>query len=268
LTDSFSLVKNRGKLKKKTQKIAAENLKLPKEKFKSMGLIQGKSNIHEILGNAIKDECDIIVTCKKHMLTIHTVFGDECDIESELCIPAIANRIEWLKVLDTKPSPSCHVLIKLGPLHIGFLSHFVGPWERGFKLSTPSKMFQLEQRKYRRLQIPSGQPIDVFLRVPDVEKVIERRKLLDISAGGLSFVVSEDELNRYVPKLNIPSIELAIRGMDIKAKGAVANVTDYKDRLRGRGTKVGIEFFDLDEGSFTLITSFVAEQLLQYSKHL
>ncbi len=138
---------------------------------------------------------------------------------------------------------ACLVLVFApGMQALGFVARVESAREGVLRMPLPEKAFQLQRRREARIEIPAGYDLAVKLPSPEARGKWVRRRLLDLSPRGFSFlVVSREDLERYATGRFLRQLLLEVHGRMIAFDAQVRNQV----KLPGGGTKIGASFLRL-----------------------
>jgi len=87
--------------------------------------------------------------------------------------------------------------------------------EKGLTFESPKELFQLQRRVHARFEVPSGYDLKLGVPnpVPPKEKIF--RELVDISAGGLSFLVPESHIEGWIEGTVLEHVTLSIQNQKL-----------------------------------------------------
>jgi c-di-GMP-binding flagellar brake protein YcgR len=150
---------------------------------------------------------------------------------------------------DFQEIERCLVLLfSKGQQALGFTGRLVPQADAdSIAVTTPRKILKIQRRSEVRLEIPAGYNISV-----PIFQI--RRRVLDLSAQGLAFLVgSADEVSRFIPGTLLRRVPLKVHGRTITFDAEVRNSIPYRS-----GTeqfKVGVRFLRLKPEDAEFITA-------------
>jgi hypothetical protein len=132
-------------------------------------------------------------------------------------------------------------------------------------LSMPEMIAQVDRRKFMRLPVDDG--IDCSIKFFKQSHLQQRniqsfdRKCFDVSAGGLSFIVSKAEEKFFKSGDFILGLELKIDGIVNTMSAQVVNILDIepneRNKLIYKGSKICLRFTQIDQKAQKFIQDFV-----------
>jgi len=132
-------------------------------------------------------------------------------------------------------------------------------------VSVPSEYAQLERRKYLRYQL-ENENIDCFISLFENGSLRKlKKRAFDISAGGVSFIVSKMEAKFFNPGSKLENFVFQIESKFIKTTAKVMNIVYLEpnmssDLLYG-GWKVSISFISNEIEFIKLVDDYVFSKI-------
>lgn len=170
------------------------------------------------------------------------------------------------------PTPDCYFSVSLATANIFFKALFDGVDGEGLRFFAPTNVYKVQRRKDFRMPIPDGYAVIAEFNDPIFEERRLKKKIMDVSAGGLAFIVEEDEAPMFTIGMMIPNIEFKIKSRKIVATGEVRHMRTIapqgtatagaKSRLKG--VKVGVQFKHIAERDIQFIAAYVFEESRKY----
>jgi hypothetical protein len=142
----------------------------------------------------------------------------------------------------------CFFSVSLQRANIFFKARFIGCDQAGLQFKLPSKVFKVQRRKDLRFPIPDGLALKVDFADPLSPTVRSQRKVIDISASGLAFVIGEDEMPLFPAGLSLSDFTFTVRGRKISVTAEIRHVRKLADGGRLKGAAVGVLFKDIRAG--------------------
>jgi c-di-GMP-binding flagellar brake protein YcgR len=93
---------------------------------------------------------------------------------------------------------------------------------------------------------------------------VASRKVLDISAGGMAFVIAEEDTPLFPVGLTLEQFTFTIKNKKYVTRAEVSNVRKIRTEGRLQGYAVGVRFKDLRPGETQHIASFVFDESRKY----
>ncbi|HTL11629.1 MAG TPA: PilZ domain-containing protein [Bdellovibrionota bacterium] len=154
--------------------------------------------------------------------------------------------------------------VSLPAANIFFKAKFSGIDSAGMRFVTPEKIFKVQRRKDFRFTIPDGYVLKIDFVDPLLTDKRMTQKVLDISAGGLSFVVRPDEAPLFPPGAVLNELTLRLRGKEVVCQAEVRHIRELPPNSRIQGVKVGIQFHAMPAGDTQVIASYVFEETRRF----
>jgi hypothetical protein len=169
--------------------------------------------------------------------------------------------IDELKKLGEK---ECFFSISLLRANVFFKAQFLGVDHAGLQFKLPGKVFKVQRRKDLRLPIPDSFTIKVDFNDPLTPDTRTTKKVLDISASGLAFVIDADEVPMYPTGLVLKDLTFTVRNKTIKTGAEIRHSRALRPDGRHKGHAVGVLFKDIRPGESQHIAGFVFEESRKY----
>ncbi len=150
---------------------------------------------------------------------------------------------EFDSSLRAKKTEHCLFSISLSRASIFFKAKYLSHDQDGLLFEFPELVYKVQRRKDMRVPLKH---LNMAGRIQGVG-----RKLLDISAGGLSFQVQEEESDSFRSGVALDSIEFVLAGRTIKVAGVVRHT------VKGR---VGAQFVALRPADQQYISGYVFQE--------
>ena len=158
----------------------------------------------------------------------------------------------------------CFFSVSLTGANIFFKANFKGYNETSLIFSLPEKVFKVQRRQNMRFPIPDGYLIKVEFVDPLYSSEKQTRKIYDISATGMSFVVDSMEDVIYQVGLAIKAMTFTVKNRSITVDGEVRHSAALPPSSRMKGIKVGVEFKGIRPGDSQHIAVYVFDEGRKY----
>jgi c-di-GMP-binding flagellar brake protein YcgR len=136
----------------------------------------------------------------------------------------LLRRPESLSARGASGRPCFVLIFARGLQALGFTAPVSSAREGVLRFALPAKAFQLQRRKDVRVEIPKGYDLAVKLHSAEARGKRIRRRLLDISAHGFSFLVtSAEEAARFAAGKFIRQVILEVHGRQIVFDAQIRN---------------------------------------------
>lgn len=127
----------------------------------------------------------------------------------------------------------------------------------------PSEYVQLERRKYLRYQI-KNENVECFINVNDSGRKI-KKNIFDISAGGISFIVTREEAKFFSPGVKVDELVFKVENDYFQLKTKVVSLNfvepNESNKLLYPGWKVGISFIENSDDLIKRVNGFVFSKI-------
>ena len=136
--------------------------------------------------------------------------------------------------------------VSLPRANIFFSALFRDITDIGIRFNKPAQVFKVQRRKDFRLPIPAGYVVRVEFDDPVQFPLRANKKIVDLSAGGLSFLIDEDDLGAYPKGTILQNMTFRIRGKDIQTRAEIRHTRPVEStRSQEKLAKVGVQFVQL-----------------------
>lgn len=197
---------------------------------------------------------------QKHVInTMLSVYHEQervlyASIPSDIDPDGFRQELEKLGSLD------CFFSVLLSRANIFFKAKLLGHDAGGFRFAAPEAIFKVQRRKDLRLFVPFGRVMRIEMSDPTYPDQKLSKKVFDISAGGLSFVVSEAETPLFPAGALIKSMFFSIGSRRIICDGEVRHIRQQPSDSAQPGYKVGVLFSRIGQGDQGWIAAYVFEE--------
>ncbi len=162
------------------------------------------------------------------------------------------------------PSQSCLFSVALSRANFFFKSDFVAAAPTGLQFKVPEKLFKVQRRKFLRHRIPEGYIMRVDFRDPHPPYGKVSMKVYDLTAEGLSFIVTDFSATSYHHGMLLQELAMTIKKKRIFSVGEVMNSRVLPRESREKGLRVGIRFAKMKDEDTRLISEYVDEEIQKY----
>jgi hypothetical protein len=197
---------------------------------------------------------------QKHVVSTQMSVYQEQERVLYASIPSDVDPDGFRKQLDALGSHDCFFSVSLARANIFFKAKLLGHDAGGFRFSAPDLVYKVQRRKDARLFVPFGRVIRVEMSDPTFPDQKLSKKIFDISAGGLSFVVSDSEAPLFPAGVRLKSMFFSIGSRKIIADGEVRHIRPQPPDSANPGHKVGVLFTRIGQGDQQWISAFVFEE--------
>ena len=197
---------------------------------------------------------------QKHVINTQLSVLHEDEKILYVSIPAETDPAAFMAQLETLGSHDCFFSVSLTRANIFFKSKCLGFDDGGFRFQAPTALFKVQRRKDMRLLIPFGRTIRVEMPDPTFPDQKLSKKIFDISAGGLSFIVTDNETPLFHAGAMLKNMFFSIGSRKITVDGEVRHIRAQAADSANPGHKVGVLFTRISPGDAQWIAAFVFEE--------
>jgi hypothetical protein len=158
----------------------------------------------------------------------------------------------------------CFFSISLPSANLFFKTAFRDQALKELKFTIPKIAYKVQRRANVRFSIPEGHLLWVEFQDPLFPEKTLKKKVIDISAGGLAFSISQEEHGMYVPGFILRNMKFTVRGKLIVTEAEVRHKQDIDVTSLDRHKKVGILFKNLPAASTSLVATYVFDESRKY----
>jgi hypothetical protein len=216
----------------------------------------------KLLKEGFRSLAPVMIWGKEQKLVINTMLSvyHEPERIMYVSIPADIDPDAFRKELEKLGSLDCFFSVSLSRANIFFKAKLLGHDAGGFKFAAPEAIFKVQRRKDMRLFVPFGRVIRVEMSDPTFPDQKLSKKIFDISAGGLSFIASENEAPLFPAGAMLKSMFFSIGSRKIICDGEVRHVRQQPSDSAQPGYKVGVLFTRIGQGDQGWIAAYVFEE--------
>ncbi len=158
----------------------------------------------------------------------------------------------------------CIFNVSLPYAQIFFKTSFAGHDSAGLRFHIPQTVYKIQRRKNARFKIPDQYVLKVEFKDPLFPEISQKKKVIDISAGGLAFLTAGKDLTVYQPGMLISELTLKIYQKRIISAAEVRHAKFLPNQPDDKNVKVGVLYVGLKSTDENLIASYVMDET---SKH-
>jgi c-di-GMP-binding flagellar brake protein YcgR len=153
--------------------------------------------------------------------------------------------------------------------NIFFKARYLGAEKSALKFQMPEKIFKVQRRKEIRYAIRQDYSLKIEFADPLFPDTVITKKVLDISAGGLSFLIPPEEQPVFQQGLILRNMSFVVNRRTIKLEAEIRHCSVYRLRPNKDLVKVGLQFKNIRPGDAQHIANFVFEECRKlYSRFL
>ncbi len=162
----------------------------------------------------------------------------------------------------------CFFNLSLVRANLFFKSTLTSFVPEGIHFVKPEKIFKVQRRSYFRLPISDRISLKIKFEDPIFPESHMSKDVLDMSAGGLSFLVSDQEEALFEPGLILKKLEFDLNEKKIKCEGEVRYFKVFPINSRTPGVKIGIKFHHMKPEDSQIIATFVFKESRKFFSRL
>ncbi len=193
-------------------------------------------------------------------LRTHLQVYDAVDGVLFFTTPAHFDSTAFSSEITQQDNSNCLFSLSLSRANVFFKSAYLGVDPGGLKFKAPTALFKIQRRKDLRHIIPETVSLRANFIDPTFPSKRMTKKVLDISAGGLSLLIQPSDEPLFQNNLILADLHVQVNGRLIKAKAEVRHSRPQPSGTLNPGTKVGIQFYDLRPTDADWIAAFVFEE--------
>jgi hypothetical protein len=158
----------------------------------------------------------------------------------------------------------CFFSVSLYRANIFFRAAFVALDTAGLLFKFPTKVFKVQRRNDVRLPLLDFLAVKVHFKDPLFHEKESIRRVLDISAGGMAFLINEEDVPLYPVGLILESFLFRVANRSFKIRAEISNCRKMRDEKHKGAFAVGVKFLDLRPGDTQHIAGWVFEESRKY----
>lgn len=206
---------------------------------------------------------------QKHVLQTHLSRYSPKDKHLYAWIPPGFDVPKFNDEMADLGAKECFFSVSLSRANIFFKTLFLGFDDGGLRFALPEKLFKVQRRKDLRYSIPDGYVMKVQFEDPLFPGQVVTHKVIDLSAGGLAFLVTDNEAPVFTQGLLLKNLAFTLQARRIIADAEVRHLRPFDDGARHVGVKVGALFNSIKESDKQAVASYVFEETRKfYSKFI
>lgn len=244
------------------------------EASRNFDKIQSQKETIRYLQEGVRTFASAIIWTKNQDQTITTNLKafDEKNGFIFVNLPKFFNVDRFQERLSKLGSSECFFSVSLQSANVFFKSPYIETGDHWIKFKIPNDAYKVQRRKNFRFAIPPEYKI--LLNFPDStsstdKSVMIKKYILDVSAGGLAFLVDEEEKEKYSPETIIPEMTFKIRGRSITVNGEIRYLREHPSAKKAvTRYKVGIQFTKINPRDAQEIASYVFDESRKYLTRL
>ena len=168
--------------------------------------------------------------------------------------------LRFIESLKQQGSGTVLFSLSLSKANIFFKAEFVSVAQGVLRFQAPAEIYKVQRRKDFRFPIPDGHVLHLEFRNPLDSETISKRKVIDLSAGGLSFFVPEADALILKHGLKLRHAEFKLSGRMISCDLEVCHLKPHVIPGKPPGVRVGVSFIGMRNEQSTWIAAYVLEE--------
>lgn len=218
-----------------------------------------------------KNFCETLIWTQQQEYLVQTHIT-QCNFDKGFFSAWVPNKFNlkaFTDFLSAKKTDELFFSVSHEHANLFFKSKLLSADTHGFHFVFPEKLFKAQRRKDFRLPIPLDYSVKAEFPDPGAPNERISRRVFDISAGGISFMVPLAERDLYEPSSKIKNMTFKIRGRLILVDIEVRYATPVKDDSSHPQAKIGVQFRQIDAADIKFIVKYVEEEGRKYvSRHI
>lgn len=184
--------------------------------------------------------------------------------------PASVPEPRFLETIHAQKRPEFFATFQVEGINFFLRGDFYSKTDKNaFQAPIPHSIFKLQRRANLRITLKREQAPRVtffdpqkYFRVsqPISDKDLLAFRILDVSAGGISFAIRPEEKGRFHAEQKLKDLRFRIKGIDISVDAIVRHVVDTVNDQGKHVAKVGVKFSGLKAPQEKAIVQFVLEE--------
>ena len=170
---------------------------------------------------------------------------------------------KFIENISKRQSDECFFSVSLPAANLFFKTRFLGHDSTGLKFLTPEKVFKVQRRKNVRFNIPEGHVLKVEFQDILLPDVFHKKRVVDISGGGISFLSAPEDAAIYQTGVIIKSMRMTIRLKQLVFDVEVRHTKPF-ETYKEKFVRVGVAFKNLNANDSALIAGYVFDESRKY----
>lgn len=224
--------------------------------------VESPEEAKSLLGEAVQTLASTLVWTRNRESVIKSALHKWTPLSRLIYIksPADFDEPQFLQSLKTANTKECYFSISLARANVFFRTQFIGTDIGSIGFSTPTQIFKVQRRKDMRLKFQATQHVFVDFTDPVDPNLILHKRLIDLSAGGLCFLISPEEKEYYPPGQIIEEMKFKLGEEWVVTRAEVKYARLWNDFHNKKDLLVGVSFPGLPPGKASSVARFVFEE--------
>ncbi|MGZ3699028.1 MAG: flagellar brake protein [Bdellovibrionota bacterium] len=196
------------------------------------------------------------------VINTHLTLFDDSEKILKAWVPTGTDPASLIFALKASGSNDCFFSVSLSRANIFFRAPMKGVEEdtSSVVFGLPDKVFKVQRRKDMRFPIPDGWVLKIKFQDPLFSERTVERKVLDISASGLAFIVTDADAAMYQVGMVLKDLTFTVRARTIVAEAEIRHTQTLPSGSKNPGVKIGILFKNLKPADSNHIAQYVFEE--------
>jgi c-di-GMP-binding flagellar brake protein YcgR len=219
--------------------------------------IESGEKANELLSMASREHASTMIWTKDQSIVLDTLFGDYSRSQSTLRVKLKIEDLPKTQKLDA--DQECFFSVSVSAANIFFKTPLLEKKYTELAFSIPEVLYEVQRRKDPRLPMGERKLFIGYSDPRDEEKDPWRlisKRVLDLSAGGLSLQVPESESSHYAVGQILENVTLILQDRKICCDGEIRHI-----RTQDAKTRIGITFMGLQTKDKSYIVTHVLEEI-------
>lgn len=217
----------------------------------------------EIINEFLSGQASAMLWTKDREDSFHTMISSVSPTQGLLYVftPADFKKEQFLRsVADT--GGECFFSVSVSKANVFFKTKYLNKEDQaGLLFQFPKQLFKAQRRKEMRFSLPLDPPTAVQFEDPLNPGSMIRKTLLDVSAGGIAFVVDENDSALFFAGLKLRATQFAVGAKTLQTGMAeVRHSMPLPIDAKLQGFKVGAQFIEIPEAEAEWIRAYAFEQ--------
>jgi len=234
--------------------------------------IKDEATVSKVLDSAYHSRAPVTIWLKDQSIKFNSrivQFAHHLKLLS-FYFPATVSETKFLETVKAQKRPEVFGTFSIEGVNFFFKVEFYSKTDKNaFQTPLPVPMFKLQRRANLRITLKREQAPRVtffdpekYYRVsqPISDKDLLAFRVVDISAGGLSFAIRPEEKSRFHSEQKLKDLRFRLRTTEINVDAVVRHVVDAKNDQGKPIAKVGIKFVGLKATHEKIIVQFVLDE--------
>lgn len=161
-------------------------------------------------------------------------------------------------------SPECFFNMQLKRASVFFKTIYAGSDHESLKFLFPQKIYKVQRRKDFRMPIRPGHVLYVDFDDPLAPGSRLKYKLIDLSAGGISFGVPPQEEALFEVGGKLRNLDITIKGVPVSVDGIIRHKKAIQSLFEKELFKIGVQFSRVSPRDEDRIAAYVLEEGRKY----